>query len=58
MIDTRCPRCFRSGLMRDDGTIAPHRRASKPHDRLIWVWCDVRAKTAPTPRMIDGGRSA
>lgn len=54
----RCPRCFRAEMVRDDGTVKPHRRPSKPHTKLVWVWCGVRAKATPTPHVIDGGRSA
>lgn len=38
--DDRCPLCFRGGMRRGDGSVAPHRRLSKrPEGGAEFVWC-------------------
>lgn len=61
--DTRCPRCYRAAMLRDDGTMRPHLRLSAGDRKTgsVVVWCGTgeaaeRApNTTPSP---DGWRSA
>lgn len=70
--DTRCPRCYRAAMLRDDGTVRPHlrlsvgsRKGQKVGPSFV-VWCGTsephartRSSTAPTrDDGGDGGRSA
>lgn len=41
--DRRCPRCFQSGMLSDDGAVTPHMRlfaaARGGSAGSRWVWC-------------------
>lgn len=70
--DTRCPRCYRAAMLRDDGTVRPHLRLSVGSRKgpkvgpSFVVWCGTsepparsRPSSAPTrDDGGDGGRSA